>query len=404
MDTITLAVKAKRHLNVLCNEIGERRVGGEANIKATDYLKKVLKNVGWVTTETRLDVIDWESKGTTLTCDGETFEAESSEYSNGFNGKGILVAIGTVSQLESTNIKDKIVLLHSEIASQQLAPKNFPFWNPEDHQHIISQLEKGEPKAIICATERNSSTAGGVYPFPLIEDGDFDIPSVYMKDTEGFRLVGFEGKEVELISKARRIPSTAYNITALKNPDIREKIVISAHIDTKIGTTGAIDNATGVTTILLLAEIIKDLSFKYQIELAFFNGEDYYAAPGQLKYIEQNQGNFENVLLNINIDGAAYKEGLSSFSPFDLPANMDKALKNTISNNPGIVEGLPWFQGDHSMFLQSGRPAIAVSSQWFIENMDDQDITHTPKDNLSIVDYNKVAECAIAIKDFLCQL
>ena len=56
------------------------------------------------------------------------------------------------------------------------------------------------------------------------------------------------------------------------------------------------------------------------------------------------------------------------------------------------------------LFLQKGCPAIAVSSQWFIENMDNQEITHTPKDNLSIVDYNKVAECAIAIKEFLCNL
>ena len=83
---------------------------------------------------------------------------------------------------------------------------------------------------------------------------------------------------------------------------------------------------------------------------------------------------------------------------------MDKAFKDTVSNNPGIVEGLPWFQSDHSIFLQNGRPAIAVSSQWFIENMDNQEITHTPKDNLSIVDYSKVAECAIAIKEFLCNL
>lgn len=404
MDKNSLAGEAKRHLNVLCNEIGERRVGGSANIKATNYLKEVLKNTGWETTETQLEVMDWESKGTKLTCDGETFEAESSHYSTGFNGKGILTTISSVSQLESTDIKDKIVLLHGEIAAQQLAPKNYPFWNPEDHQHIIALLEKGEPKAIICATERNSSTAGGVYPFPLIEDGDFDIPSVFMKDTEGYRLLEFAGKEVELISNARRIPSTAYNITASKDPEIREKIVISAHIDTKIGTTGAIDNSTGVAIILLLADIIKDISFKYQIELAFFNGEDYYGAPGQIKYIEQNQGNFNNILLNINIDGAAYKEGPSSFSPFDLTENMDKALKNSILNNPGIVEGLPWFQSDHSIFLQNGCPAIAVSSQWFIENMDNQEITHTPKDNLSIVDYNKVAECAIAIKELLCLL
>ncbi|MEZ4997668.1 MAG: hypothetical protein R2758_09480 [Bacteroidales bacterium] len=44
---------------------------------------------------------------------------------------------------------------------------------------------------MIGATGRSSALAGGVYPFPLIEDGDFDIPSVYDrrggKQTASFR-------------------------------------------------------------------------------------------------------------------------------------------------------------------------------------------------------------------------
>jgi aminopeptidase YwaD len=43
--------------------------------------------------------------------------------------------------------------------------------------------------------------------------------------------------------------------------------------------------------------------------------------------------------------------------------------------------------GDHSVFLQQGCPAIAVSSQLFIDNMESQEITHTPKDNLGLVNY-----------------
>ena len=59
--------------------------------------------------------------------------------------------------------------------------------------------------------------------------------------------------------------------------------------------------------------------------------------------------------------------------------------------------GFQWFQGDHSIFIQQGVPAIAVSSQWFIDNIDQQEITHTPKDNPSIVDCQKVVEIAEAI-------
>ncbi len=181
MNKKALIEKIKTHLQVLCSEIGERRVGSEENRKATTYVKKVLEQSGWKTKSTELSVIDWKTAGATLTCSDQSFEVFSSHYSLGCSVQGKLVAINTVGQLEQTNIQDKIVLLYGEIAAGQIAPKNFPFWNPKEHQHIISVLEQGKPKALICATERNSETAGGVYPFPLFEDGDFDIPSVYMK-------------------------------------------------------------------------------------------------------------------------------------------------------------------------------------------------------------------------------
>lgn len=225
-------------------------------------------------------------------------------------------------------------------------PKNFVFYNPEEHQQIISILENGNPSALVCATGRNASVAGGVYPFPLFEDGDFDIPSVYMKDVEGENLLSFSGKEIELISKAIRIPETAYNIVARKTGKTSERIVITAHIDAKIGTPGAIDNGTGVTALLLLSELLKDYEGRYEIEFVAFNGEDYYAVPGQMKYLEQNAGQFNEILLNINIDGMGYKEGPTCFSPFELPGLISDGLTAVFKNNQNIVEGLPWVQGD----------------------------------------------------------
>jgi len=401
MDKNSLIEKAREHMHVLCSEIGERRVGSEENRRATAYAKNVLEEAGWQAESTELSVIDWKTDGATLICNGQSFEVYSSHYAMGCLVQGELMAINTVAQLEQVDISGKIVLLYGEIASQQIAPKNFPFWNPEEHQYLVSLLEKGNPKALVCATERNSTTAGGVYPFPLFEDGDFDIPSVYMKDTEGEKLLACVGQTVELESKAIRIPETAFNVIGTTSGQKEGRIVITAHIDTKINTPGAIDNGTGVTTVLLLAELLKEGPLKHPVELVIFNGEDYYGAPGQVKYIEQNARKFGDILLNINIDGAGYKEGLSCFSPFDLPDNILDALHEVFWDNPEIVKGLPWYQGDHSLFLQNGRPAIAVSSQWFIENFEHQELTHTPKDNLSIVSYERVAECALGIKELI---
>ncbi len=168
------------------------------------------------------------------------------------------------------------------------------------------------------------------------------------------------------------------------------KIVVTAHIDAKKGTPGAIDNATGVVVLLLLADLLKDYEGDRMIEIVAFNGEDYYAVPGQMNYVAANQNSFSNILLNINIDGAGYKEGPSAFSLFDLPEDLKNKVDKIIGQYPGICEGVLWPQGDHSIFLQFGVPSIAVSSKWFIDNINDQDITHTPKDKVEIADCRKV--------------
>jgi aminopeptidase YwaD len=391
----------KRHLEILCNDIGERRVGSEQNRRATAWAAENLKQAGWQVEVTELAVMDWKTGGATLRCGGETFEVFSSEYSLGCDVRGEMVEVDSVAALERADIAGKIVLLHGEIAAGQIAPKNFPFWNPEEHRHIVDLLERGKPLALVCATERNPATAGGVYPFTLFEDGDFDIPSVYTKDTEGVRLLSHVGQTVTLVSLAERIPETAFNVTA-RNGREGARIVISAHIDTKIGTPGAIDNATGVAVVLALAEFLRDSPLP--VELVIFNGEDYYGAPGQVSYVERNAGRFGDIALNITIDGAGYREGPSCFSPFGLPENIADAMREVLWENPELVEGQPWYQGDHSLFLQQGRPAIAVSSKWFIDNMETQQLTHTPADNLSVVDSRRVAGCATAIANLISKL
>ncbi|KPL17280.1 MAG: hypothetical protein AMS26_01495 [Bacteroides sp. SM23_62] len=101
-------------------------------------------------------------------------------------------------------------------------PKNFVFCNPEHHQKIISLLESSGAAAIIAATGRNASLAGGVYPFPLIEDGDLNIPSVYMTEEEGVRLLPFIVKQAKIESISKRIMGKGFNAVARKGSNLSE--------------------------------------------------------------------------------------------------------------------------------------------------------------------------------------
>lgn len=394
----SLVQNCTTYLHKLCVEIQDRSVGTEGNRKAASYFETTITSFGWAAERQEFEAVDWEEDGARLQVGDRSFEVLVSPYSLGCDVQGELVSVADLHELEGKEIHEKILLLHGEIAREQIMPKNFVFYNPEEHQRIISLLEKGSPAAIVCATGRNSSTAGGVYPFPLIEDGDFDIPSVFMTEEEGSRLLPLAGKTALLQSRSTRIHGTGFNVVASKGMQSAGRILITAHIDAKRGTPGAIDNATGVVVLMLLADLLKDYDGNKGIEIVALNGEDYYAVPGQMLFLERMQGRFKEILLNINIDGAGFKEGLSAFSFYGLPEGIQKKAEAVIGKFDGITEGDQWVQGDHSIFIQNGVPAVAVSSSWLIENMDNQEITHTPKDNFEIVDCRKLVEIARALE------
>jgi aminopeptidase YwaD len=397
MDTEQLHQKSLAYLRKLCVEIPERCVGSDGNRAATRFFEQEIASFGWETETQQFDAMDWEEGGASLRCSEEDFEVLVSPYSLGCEVEAVLVSASSVEELAGLSMEGRILFLHGEIAKEQLMPKNFVFYNPEEHQRILSLLEKSLPAAIVCATGRNAALAGGVYPFPLIEDGDFDIPSVYMTEKEGRRLLPHTGRTVALRSVSKRIMGTGENVIARKGKKTNERIVVTAHIDAKKGTPGAIDNAAGVIILLLLSKLLEDYEGDRLIEIVALNGEDYYAVPGQMRYLRENQGRFHEILLNINIDGAGYKEGKSAFSFYDLPEEIKSKTTEVLQKFDGIIEGVPWFQGDHSIFIQNGCPAIAVSSEWFTSNIDSQEITHTPKDHAGIVDCQKVVEIAEAL-------
>ncbi|MEJ2446786.1 MAG: M28 family peptidase [Anaerolineales bacterium] len=367
---------------------------------ATKFFEEEIVAAGWKSEIQEFDAIDWEDGGAVLQSENSSFDVFVSPYSLGCTVEAPLISASSAAELGSLDMTGKILLLHGEIAHEQLMPKNFVFFNPESHQHIISLLEQGSPDAIVCATGRNAALAGGVYPFPLIEDGDFNLPSVYMTEEQGKELLAHVGKTVALNSSSKRIPGKGCNVIGSKGKS-DERMVITAHIDAKKGTPGAIDNATGVIALLLLARLLEDYKGERTIEIVALNGEDYYAVPGQMRYIAENQGRFDEMILNINIDGAGYQEGKSAFSFYGLSEDLESKARDVFGKFDGLTEGSQWPQGDHSIFIQYGCPAIAVSSKWFTDNIATQQITHTPKDNIGIVDCQKVVEIAEALNLFL---
>jgi len=382
-----------KHLEKLCNDISERPVASKNNILASDYFNRILKSYGFKTRRNQFDCIDWEDQGSTLKVSERYFEVHTGPYSVGCAISAPFCVVKSIEQLRDINSEGKIILLKDEITEEQLMPKNFPFYNPEHHQEIIKYLEKSNCRAIIAATSKNPEVVAGEYPFPFIEDGDFDIPSVYMKDKEGDRLESYEGKIIDLEISSKRKPAKGYNVVAQKG-ESKGKIVFCAHIDTKKGTPGAIDDAGGVTVLLLLAELLVNYNNKYTVEIVALNGEDYYSNPGELLYLENNKERLSDISLAVNLDGVGYYKGKTAYSTYECPTKIKKITANVFNEYKEILAGEPWYQGDHMMFVQNQRPALALTST----SMEDMlTIVHTPDDNLDIVDKEKLVVISKAL-------
>jgi len=406
----SLSDKVKKYLNFLCLELPTRQMGSPGNQAATEFLARKLAGFGFQIECPEFQCIDWVTEGANLTVGNVEFDVFSSPYSLGCAASGELVVVNSLDELQNaaphgdareSSIK-QILVVRGELAKEQLMPKNFPFVNPPEHQHIIQLLEMIKPQAIVVATSRNPEMAGAVYPSPLIEDGDFDIPSVFMSAEEGSRLAEQAGKIGTLVSHARRLPSKGCIVTSRKGPVQCLRIVFCAHIDTKIGTPGALDNAGGVTVLLLLAELLERYNGRLGVEIFIVNGEDYYAASGERLYLQINQGQLDQILLNINLDAVGYLHGATAYSLYDCPEGLRPAIQKAFASQPEIVEGEQWYQSDHMVFVQNGVPAVAVTAEKIMEIL--TQVAHTDADRPELVDPGKLVNIAHALKQLVMDL
>lgn len=388
--------KAQYYLYTLCSFEPDRRTGSAGNRAATDFFARKVEEWGYEVDATPFPCMDHRIGEVSLHCGGSPFPVKASPFSPGCEVAAQLMAVTTVAELEKSVCAGKILLMRGEICAEQLMPKNFPFYNPEHHKKLYALLEEKKPAAIITAVKKSPEQVGALYPYPLIEDGDFDIPSVYCTETTGEEIAAFAGKAFELKSDAQRIPSEACNVIARKNPGAKKKILVCAHIDTKEDTPGALDDASGSVVELLLAEMLAKYEGTRGIEIVAFNGEDNYSAAGQKDYLRRYGDGLDSIVVAVNIDDVGYIRGKDAYSFYDCPDGLMKKARDAFGRHRSLMEGPPWFQGDHMIFAQKGIPAMAFTSRMVAELM--STVTHSREDTPELVDCRKLVEIAAALR------
>lgn len=197
---------------------------------------------------------------------------------------------------------------------------------------------------------------------------------------------------------------TINNIVGKIEGQSNNAIVISAHFD-HIGIQdekiirGAIDNASGVSVLLDLAETLnKKYSVnkpEFDIIFCAFNGEEA-GLTGSKKFIEDIDGKYDN-LININIDSVGYKDGGNvTFLDRNTDTSLYNQMKEVIENNGLEVELDTNLSGtaDSVTFDKAGISAICIID----ENV--KDVIHTENDVPELIDYERLDKIVKSVVDF----
>ena len=387
-DTTRIA----EHLAALVLWPGGRPVGSPANLAAEEYIANALRAAGYEVEQQGFDCVDWRLDGVDLWVGDGPLPVMANPYSPSCDVTAPLAAVADLAELEAADLTGCIALLHGALAAEPLFPRNYPFFTYEEHQRIADLLEQKGARAVIAVSPMHAS------PAPLIEDGDFRLPSVTVGADVGavLRMAGRAAITLRLRSVAR--PGRAANVIGRRAHPSRDKLVLSAHFDTKPGTPGALDNAAGVATLLTLAERLATTEPPTNLEFVFFNGEDHYAAPGEVAYVAGCGGEFGRIALVVNVDGVGLPDAPTTVAFFNCPDSWAEATRTAIRHRPGIAETEPWPQGDHSIFAMQGIACIALTSGGIHSLLDS--LIHTPHDTLDRRDPARLA----ATVDFLAEL
>jgi aminopeptidase YwaD len=414
---------ARRYVRTLCSVQPNRRTGSPGNREAVRFFARTIAAFGYEVDTTPFPVLDYRKGGSRI----ETAPANrgssgvvlhTSPYSNPVDCTAPLVVVRTAGELAATECRDHVLLMAGEICAEQLMPKNFPFYNPDHHRELIRLLEEKAPAAIITATAWSPEQVGAIHPFPLIVDGDFEIPNAHCSDEDGERLAASAGGIVRVITDGERTPAEASNAVATadspagstadhrssprRDTASRGKVVLTAHIDAYEDSPGASDNASGCATLLLTAELLADYKGPLDLEFVAVNGEDHYSAAGEKDYLARCGHDIDRVRLVINVDDIGYVEGPTAWSSYECPPAVRGVVEETFTGYDGLEEGDPWWSGDHMVFVQAGRPAVAFTAGLMPELM--RTVTHTERDTPDLLDERKLVEAARAIAELVRRL
>ncbi len=379
-----------KHLEHLAVDIGPRPGGSPANHQAAAYIQGVFQAAGLDVEMQEFSCPAWEHVDTRLELNGETLEAAANAFSQPCDVTVPAVAVGTVAELQATELNGRIGILYGDLTKAPLSAKSW-FLKSERDDQIIRLLEAKRPAALITV-----QAAGGEL-VRVIEDAEFLIPSATVNTEVGLTLLKQSQPTLHLRINSRQAPGHSCNVVARKAGSSPAWVVMCAHYDTKIDTPGANDNAAGVAVLLTLAQLLGQKQYTFGLEWIAFSNEEYLPI-GDDEYVRQCGDGFEHIAAAINMDGIGQYLGANSITTIACSQAFHDHVAELTHHYPGVVWVDPWPESNHSTFSWRGVPCIAFSTAGAAH------LTHLRTDTLEWISPAKLAEVASLVADIVASL
>lgn len=383
----TLSQQVAAHLEKLSVQIGPRPSGSPANHAAAEYIHGVFRQCDLDVKVQTFPCPSWEDRGTILKLNGKLLEASANAFSPPCDVTAPTVAAGTLTELEAAELTGHIAVLYGDLVMAPIACKSW-FLKSEQDDRLVQLLEEKQPAAIITIQGATGKLER------LIEDWEFNIPSVTVPASSGLSIMDNPGTPLHLKIDSIRTPGSTSNVVAYKKGQCQARIVFMAHYDTKIDTPGALDNASGVAVLLALAQTLGRRDLHLGMEWIAFTNEEYLPL-GDDEYLRLHEGSLSNIEVAINFDGVGQRLSVNSIAIYTNSQALRERVDSVKQMYPGIVWVDPWPESNHSSFSWRGVPCLAFTSRSRTR------IAHLRTDTVDLVDPAKLVELVSFVSEFI---
>ena len=290
-----------------------------------------------------------------------------------------MTPIHTLAELEATELEGKLAVLYGDLVRHPLPPKAWPYKADEDAR-VVDLLEEKKPAAVLTVQSRPGEIER------LIEDWEFHLPSATVAADVGALLLARAGEMARVRIDSRRSNGITANVVGRLPGLLRRQIVLCAHYDTKVDTPGAGDNASGVATMLALAEQFCRSEQPFSLEFVAFTNEEYLPL-GDDEYLRRRGDTIDQIAAVLNFDAVGLRCGPNTVAGFNLPAEMQGVVEGALSHFPSIAWTEPWPESNHSTFAMRGVPCLA-----FTAARNETPHYHLRSDTLDTIDRDRLDE------------